>query len=490
MKFGMKAMMRSMLLLWVATQVVHATSPNTTSARPNFLFILADQWRASAFGYAGDPNVKTPNLDRLARQSLNFRNAMSVCAVCTPYRAALLTGRFPTSTGMFLNDACLPEEELCLAQVLKQEGYATGYIGKWHLDGHGRSSFIPPERRRGFDYWKVAECEHNYTNSHYYYGNSSIKKFWEGYDAFAQTRDAQQFLREHAGVEKPFFLFLAYGIPHFPHGSAPPEYKAMYPPDQLQFLPNVPEEMRTPKVRLEAQGYYAHCTALDKCVGELLRTLEESDLARNTVLIFTSDHGEMMGSQGCPPYMKQVPWNEAAHVPMLLRYPAVHGAAGREIRTPLTTPDLFATVIALSGGRIPSTAEGRDFSPLILGRQTEADCAALFMGVAPFNGGRFQKAYRAIRTADFTYVRGLEGPWLLYRNETDPWQTNNLATNAQYSLLRTKMDKRLRAELRRIGDDFQAPQYYIDRFGYEVAPHGSISYAQGARPQSPKRIAQ
>ena len=138
--------------------------------RPNILFLFADQWRASATGYAGDPNVKTPNLDRLAASGLRFRNAVSVCPVCTPYRAALMTGRYPTSTGMFLNDLYLPDSELCMAEILQGAGYDTGYIGKWHLDGHGRSAYIPPERRQGWDYWKAAECDHNYNHSHYYAG--------------------------------------------------------------------------------------------------------------------------------------------------------------------------------------------------------------------------------------------------------------------------------------------------------------------------------
>ncbi|MCL5270644.1 MAG: sulfatase-like hydrolase/transferase, partial [bacterium] len=135
--------------------------------RPNILYLFADQWRAKAMGYAGDPNVRTPNLDRLEKESLHFVNAVSVCPVCTPYRAALMTGRYPTSTGMFLNDAYLPDEEVCLAEVLAAAGYATGYIGKWHLDGHGREAYIPPQRRQGWDYWKGAECDHNYNHSHY-----------------------------------------------------------------------------------------------------------------------------------------------------------------------------------------------------------------------------------------------------------------------------------------------------------------------------------
>src|SRR5690554_4633373 len=168
----------------------------TVKKRPNIVFILADQWRASALGYAGDPNVATPNLDRLAKESLNFRNAVSVCPVCTPYRASLLTGRYPTSTGMFLNDANLPESELCIAEVLQNSGYKTGYIGKWHLDGHGRKGYIPPERRKGFEYWKVAECDHNYNHSHYYSGHSKEMRYWDGYDVFAQTKDASQFILE------------------------------------------------------------------------------------------------------------------------------------------------------------------------------------------------------------------------------------------------------------------------------------------------------
>src|SRR4051812_25917889 len=178
--------------------VAIASSAAPAMRRPNIVYLLADQWRAQATGYAGDRNIHTPNLDRLAKEGLQFRNAVSVCPVCTPYRAALMTGRYPTSTGMFLNDAHLPDSELCLAQVLKSAGYATAFIGKWHLEGNGRAPYIPPERRRGWDYWKAGECDHNYNHSHYYTGTSEEKQFWPGYDAFAQTTDAQQYIRDHA----------------------------------------------------------------------------------------------------------------------------------------------------------------------------------------------------------------------------------------------------------------------------------------------------
>ncbi|MFA6271377.1 MAG: sulfatase, partial [Candidatus Paceibacterota bacterium] len=327
--------------------------------KPNILFILTDQWRGAATGYAGDPNVKTPHLDRLAAESLNFRNAVSVNPVCTPYRAALMTGRFPTSTGMFLNDVHLPSEELCMAEILKGAGYATGYIGKWHIDGHGRDAFIPPERRQGWDYWKAAECPHDYNHSGYYSGNDPQKKFWEGYDAFAETKEARNYLKERVSGGQPFALLVSYGSPHFPHDTAPEEYKKLYPPETIRLPPNVPESMQA-AARKEASGYYAHCTAIDRCIGDLLATLDETGLAKNTIVVFTSDHGETLGAHGNRPTQKQVPWDEAARVPFLLRFPAGQGGRGLEVKTPLTTPDILATLLGLAGVPVPGSVEGDD----------------------------------------------------------------------------------------------------------------------------------
>jgi arylsulfatase A-like enzyme len=468
-------------------QAADGSSPpgKGTGRRPNIIFLLADQWRAKSTGYAGALDVKTPHLDRLARQSICFRNVVSVCPVCTPYRAALMTGRYPTSTGMFLNDAYLPQDELCVAEVFKQAGYATAYIGKWHLDGHGRSSYIPPERRQGWDYWKAAECDHNYLHSHYYEGSSPEKRFWEGYDAFAETKYAQAYLRGHAEAG-PFVLFVSYGVPHFPHETAPPEFQALYPPERIRLLPNVSEEFAA-KARQEAQGYFAHCTALDQCVGDVVTTLAETGLADNTILVFTSDHGDMLGSHGCPPKMKHVPWDEAAHVPFLLRYPAVHGQQGRVVETPLTTPDIFPTLFGLAGIAVPQSFEGEDLSGLVRGETPATDRAALYMAVAPFAGKGHNKEYRAVRTSRYTYVRALDGPWLLFDDQRDPCQMDNLVDKPEFASLRRDLDERLQAQLNRIGDDFRPASYYVETWGYHLAPHGSISYAPGAPVQSPKR---
>ena len=470
-------------LLLVSLSTLQAAESAT---KPNIVILLADQWRATATGFAGDPSVKTPALDRFAAEGIWFRNAVSVCPVCTPYRASLMTGRWPTSTGMFLNDLHLPDRELCMAEILKQAGYTTAYIGKWHLDGQGRGSYIPPERRQGWEYWKGAECDHSYNHSHYYAGTSSEKKFWDGYDAFAQTKDAREYIRQHARKGQPFALMVAYGPPHFPHDTAPQAYKDLYPPEKIQLPPSVPEAMRK-KAQRESQGYYAHCTALDKCVADVLGVLSETGLEEKTIVLFTADHGEMMGSHGCPPSMKQQPWDEAAHVPLLLRYPAAHGHRGRAVQTPLTTPDILPTLLGLAGVAIPATIEGEDLSPLIRDGREQPDRAALYMGVAPFAGSGFNKEYRAIRTSRYTYVRDLQGPWLLFDDEKDPYQLRNLATVPECAALCRQFDDRLQAVLRTIGDPFRPAAYYIKQWGLKVAPGNSISYAPGAQPQTPQR---
>jgi arylsulfatase A-like enzyme len=449
--------------------------------RPNIVYLLADQWRASAFGFTGDPNVKTPQLDKLAAQSVRFANAVSVCPVCTPYRAALMTGRFPTTTGMFLNDLYLPDSELCMGEIFKAAGYDTAYIGKWHLDGHGRKSYIPPERRQGFDYWKGAECDHDYNQSHYYTGSSPEKKLWDGYDTFAQTADAQAYLRDHAKSAKPFLLFLSYGTPHFPHGTAPEEYKAMYPPEKLKLAPNVPAEQQE-TARRELVGYYAHCTALDKCIGDVLATLQQSGLADKTIVVFTSDHGEMMGAHNIKPILKQWPYDESAHIPFLLRRPRTRA---RVVTTPINVTDVLPTLLGLAGVAIPKTIEGEDLSKLVTGKGPGPDRAALLMNVSPFIPQL--EEYRGIRTSRYTYVRNLAGPWMFFDNQSDPYQMRNLAGDPAHAALQKQLDARLQSELKKIGDDFKPRQYYLDKWGYEIAPHGSISYQPNAKVQSPRK---
>ncbi|MGY8827611.1 MAG: sulfatase family protein, partial [Candidatus Latescibacterota bacterium] len=341
--------------------------------KPNVILVFGDQWRAQACGYAGDNNVKTPHLDALAGESLNFKNAVSGCPVCCPARASLLTGQVPLKHGVFVNDVSLGDGATSIGQAFAQGGYDTAYIGKWHVDGRGRSNYIPPERRQGFDYWKVLECTHNYNESFYYAGDSDEKLQWEGYDAIEQTRDAEQYLRERES-EDPFLMVLSWGPPHDPYQTAPEKYKALYKQEELELRPNVPAEFAE-TAREWLAGYYAHCTALDDCVGSLLQTMEEQGLSEDTIFLFFSDHGDMVGSHAMN--NKQKPWDESIRVPFLLRYPARFGASGRELDAFIDTPDIMPTLLGLCGLDVPATVQGCDFSGYMQGGEDPSGGAAL-----------------------------------------------------------------------------------------------------------------
>ncbi len=443
--------------------------------KPN-VFVFADQWRAQATGYAGDPNAKTPHLDKLTRTSVNLTNAVAGCPVCTPYRGSLLTGQFPLTHGLFLNDVYLKPEATSLAEAYSAGGYDTAYIGKWHIDGHGRSAFIPRERRQGFDYWKVLECTHNYNRSPYYAGDGKAKLTWEGYDAIAQTRDAQKYIRDHA-KGKPFILVLSWGPPHNPYQTAPKKYRDMFPDaGAIKLRPNVPAARRR-SARRDLQGYYAHAAALDACVGDLLGTLDECGIAQDTIFVFTSDHGDMLGSHGMQ--RKQKPWDESVRVPFLLRYPAALGKAGKTIDMPISTPDIMPTLLGLSGLKSPDTVEGRDYSGVLAGTVQPDNEASLIMCPSPFGEwirARGGKEYRGVRTRRYTFVRDLKGPWLLYDNQADPYQMKNLVNDPAHAAVQKKLDALLTAKLKAANDEFLPGGAYIKKWGYKVDARGTVPY--------------
>lgn len=444
---------------------------------PNLIIVFADQMRYQATGYAGDPNVRTPRLDRLAAESLHFTTAVSGCPVCSPARASLLTGRYPDKHGVFVNDAYLDDSAVSLAEACRSRGYETAYIGKWHLDGHGaRSAYIPPERRQGFDFWEVLECTHDYHHSPYYAGDDPTKRYWEGYDAAAQTRHAQRYIRVHAG-KGPFLLVLSWGPPHDPYGTAPEEYLRLYDPGRIALRPNVPPAVAE-QARADLAGYYAHISALDALTGDLLDTLDEVGIAQDTLFVFWSDHGDMLGSQGV--WRKQHPYDESILVPLLVRYPAGFGRVGRRIAAPINTPDLMPTLLDLCDVPIPETVDGQSYAPFLKGESPAPAEAVLIACYHPFgeysrlfHGGR---EYRGVRTRRHTYVRDLSGPWLLFDNARDPYQMRNLVHDPAHADWRTTLDDELNRLLEKLGDEFLPAKEYLRRWGYVTRPNGAMYY--------------
>lgn len=439
--------------------------------RPNVLFILADEWRAQATGYNGDPNVRAPMLERLAGQSVSFDTAVSSCPVCCPYRASLITGQYPLTNGVFINDVPLKPNGVTMGEAFTRAGYRTGYIGKWHLYGspkgenERRLDYIPPDKRFGFDYWKACECTHAYNKSLYYEGNDSTPKYWPGYDAFAQTDDACSFIERQAKSSDPFCLVLSLGPPHFPLNTAPEKYQAMFKEREILIRDNVPKDRREEAASM-LRGYYAHMAALDECFDRLLASLDRARIADDTIVVFTSDHGDMMLSQGLT--TKLHPWDESIRVPFLMRYPRKLGAKGRRIRTPLNTPDIFPTLLGLAGIPIPGSVEGTDHSGIMTGKPEPAGDRGTLLNLAvPITEARRYgfAEYRGLRTPRHTYVRSIKGPWLLYDNQTDPYQMRNLIGKPEAGELQSRLDRELDAELKRRKDDFLPAADYIRRAG-------------------------
>lgn len=436
--------------------------------KPNVIVILTDQWRSSALGYTGNNVVQTPHLDQFSKESINVANAVSVTPVCTPYRASLLTGKYPTSTGMFLNDLYLPSDELCMAEIFKQAGYQTALIGKWHLDGHGRDKNVDLDRRQGFDYWKGTECSHDYNEMCYYENDDPTKKYWEGYATFSQGVDAQQYVSDHASDEKPFLLYLSLATPHFPHDTAPENFQALYPDSKLKLEPNVPEEMGK-SVFKELRGYYAHCTATDKAIGDFIFKLKKLKVYDNSIVVFTSDHGEMMGAHGIKPTQKQLPWNESAHVPLLISYPGIGNNKGKKLEAPLTTPDILPTLLGLTNIDIPKVVQGEDLSELIKKCDPNTNRVALFMNIFPFNVNIHDPAYRAIRTNRYSYIETLDKGTMLFDNINDPYQLINLYNNRRFKTLQQDLKRKLKFQLERINEgEFKHPGYYLHKWGYTL----------------------
>ena len=238
----------------------------------------------------------------------------------------------------------------------------------------------------------------------------------------------------------------------------------------------MPEANRQ-RARQALAGYYAHIAALDDCIGDLLQTLHEAGIEKDTIFVFTSDHGDMLFSHGGQ--NKQQPWDESIRVPFLLRYPALLGPKGRTIDLPINTPDIMPTLLGLSGIAVPPTVEGTDFSRVLKGESAVPDYAALITCPSPFGqwdrsgGGR---EYRGVRTRRYTYVRDLKGPWLLYDNEKNPYQLDNLCHQPEHAALQARMDTLLSKRLKETKDEFLSGSDYIKKWGYEVDTSGTVRY--------------
>ena len=399
--------------------------------KTNLLYIFADQWRAHALGCMGEDPVETPWMDQFCRESVCCSHAYSTFPLCTPHRGSLMTGKYPFSIGLWTNckigleeKIMLKPQETCIANVLKDSGYDTGYIGKWHLDSselnftsHPDSgakewdAFTPPgERRQGFDYWLSYGACDNHLDPHYWEDTPQQIKPGK-WSAEFETDKALEYIEAHKDGEKPFALFVSWNPPHLPYELVPDEYYELYKDKDVCWRPNVPETMRTPEMETKARQYFAAVHGLDVQFGRIYQYLKENGLEENTLVVLSADHGEMMGSHSR--MSKNVWYEESLHIPLMMRQKG-RLTPGEE-KDLFASPDHMPTLLELLGIPVPDTCEGYSHAEGILTGKDEKAPKDMFicsypgeadMVAAYAKRGMTHKAYgwRGIKTERYTYV--------------------------------------------------------------------------------------
>jgi arylsulfatase A-like enzyme len=443
--------------------------------RANLIYVFSDQMRFSACAYRelADPTI-TPNIDRFAKQSVTLTHTFSTFPVCSPYRAQLMTGNFPLTNGVTTNcnsgnpGLQLRQSDVCLTDVLNKSGYDIGYIGKWHLeyphqpfvmkppaDGVMWNEYTPPERRHGITYWHGFNDYDNHLNPEYWIGKAprdqrtAIHEFSPEYE----TNVAIDFLRNTDGKyrdgNKPFALFVSHNPPHTPYHQVPAKYREQYgdaTPAELLKRGNVDLTSDHPNAkagRNSARDYFALCTGIDDNFGRLLAEIDRLGQADNTLVVFTSDHGDMMGSHNR--MAKTVWYDESYRVPFIARLPGKLQADKLDDLL-ITAADIAPTLLGTLGITPPSQWEGHSYAAALQGQPMDRPTSTLY-----FHTSRHA---RGLRTHQWCYVinkkpqqtgvesDGHEVPVYLFDMHDDPYQMHNLAGQ------RPEVEKQLQDELR------------------------------------------
>lgn len=455
---------------------------------PNLVYVFADQLRYQSCGYAGDERARTPNIDHFSREGISFRECVSGSPMCAPYRASLFTGKYSSSTGMVINELRMNPGHRCLGHVLGEGGYDSAYIGKWHLWAseparHNRdeNQYVPPgPHRLGFDgFWRANNFWHRYYEG-FEFGDEPVRVPIQSYQPDHQTDQALQWLQDGRDTSRPFSLFLSYGTPHDPWtaSNVPPEYLDLFRdvsfPPPATYADGSAESWgrhldrewwrRTVRPNLEEwqRIYHAMTANVDWNFGRLVQGIERLGLAEETIVVFTSDHGEMFGAHGR--IAKNIFYEEAVRVPFLLRWPG-HAPAAAVSDACLNTPDIMPTLVSLLGLPVPAAVEGSDLSHCVLGRPGPEPEAALLQGMGHVVMWEDGFEWRALRDAGHTYaVTRADGREYLFDLVADPLQANDLAGDPAHAATLRRYRAALRERLAALGDTFEACTWYRDHW--------------------------
>jgi len=429
-------------------------------SRPNLLLVFPDQMRGQALGFLGEDPVITPKLDRFAGESVVFTQAVSNYPVCSPYRGMMLTGLYPHSNGVLANCNTngaehgyeLPTDARCWSDVLHDNGYALGYIGKWHLDSPHKpfvdtannteefawNEWTPPERRHGFDFWYAYGTYDNHDHPEYW-ATGAPRSERTRIDQWSPEHEADMAIRfirnadgEYRDPGKPWALVVSMNPPHMPYQRVPERYLEMYgdaTPEELINRPNVNLEGNTSGAQLarrHIKNYFAQTTGVDDQFGRILSTLREEGLDEDTIVVFTSDHGNCLGCHD--EVSKNVHYEESMRIPFLIRWSGKIEPRHDDLL--LSTPDIFPTLLELMAlaGEIPQEVEGRSRASLLLDGDGPRPTSQLYIKI-PY--GEPALGHRGVRTHRYTLSveKTADGKvsYILHDNVEDPFQLENIA---------------------------------------------------------------
>lgn len=447
--------------------------------QPNIIYVFPDQFRNQAMGFWGETGfrdkvnfrndpVHTPRINSFAREALVLTSAMSNCPLSSPHRGSLLTGMYPNKSGIPLNCnadrpiSTLRTDVVCVSDVLSKAGYDCAYFGKLHAefptpndpDRPGQyvednipawDAYTPKERRHGFNYWYSYGTFDEHKNPHYWDtdGKRHNPQEWSPLHESAQV---VSYLKNEHNVrdpKKPFFIMVGMNPPHSPYRSlndCMEEDFKLYkdqPLDSLLIRPNADSHMnKAGSVRY----YFASVTGVDRAFGQILDALQKQGLSKNTIVIFASDHGETMCSQGTDD-PKNSPYAESMNIPFLIRFP--ERIKPRVDNLILSTPDIMPTLLGLAGlsASIPAKVQGHNYAPLFFNEKAAVMRPVGALYVKNLDGekdadGKVRSYFpssRGFKSARYTLALYIDRNnhklvnSFLFDDEKDPYQMHNLS---------------------------------------------------------------
>ncbi len=430
--------------------------------KPNLLFVFSDQQTFDMVGCYGNGQIITPNIDKLADEGLRFERCFSNSPICTPFRGMLMSGQYSLYNGCYVNDRPLvPGHGKKFAEVLRDAGYYTGYIGKWHILGGDRDRPIPEgEMRYGFDdVFYSNNCHVDFrAGKCFFWNENDEKEYFDEWEVYGQTNQAINFLESVKDREDPFALFVSWHPPHdwgkfegedgkmHYKYDAPDELMALYNRDSIKVRPGIES---TPDLRRMYHGQMAMSTGVDIAFGRLMDKLKEIGADENTVIIFTSDHGDMLEFDQAV-YPKQYPHDYSLHIPFIMKYP-------KKIKENATTGllfgalDMMPSILGLMELKVPEECQGKNLSEAIIdGDEDAVDFVPIWLHEG--------KGFRGVITKDYTFARQKNGDSHLHNKlfdrVNDPSQLTNLIDDAKFDSKQQELWKLTQGWMQDIGDEF------------------------------------